>query len=43
VPRRFDFTDDLPRTPTGKMVKGNLRARYLDDPAGPVGQQRSVP
>jgi fatty-acyl-CoA synthase len=42
VPRRFDFTDDLPRTPTGKMVKGNLRARYLDDPAGAVGEQRSV-
>jgi fatty-acyl-CoA synthase len=42
VPRRFDFTDDLPRTPTGKMVKGKLRARYLDDPARPVGEQSSV-
>ncbi|WP_067478824.1 acyl-CoA synthetase [Nocardia amamiensis] len=29
VPRSFDFTDDLPRTPTGKLVKGRLRERYL--------------
>ena len=29
VPRNFDFTDDLPRTPTGKLVKGKLRERYL--------------
>ncbi|MBF6183837.1 acyl-CoA synthetase [Nocardia farcinica] len=29
VPRSFDFADDLPRTPTGKLVKGKLRARYL--------------
>jgi fatty-acyl-CoA synthase len=41
VPRRFDFTDDLPRTPTGKMVKGKLRARYLGDAPGSV-QQGSV-
>ncbi|BBX05967.1 acyl-CoA synthetase [Mycolicibacterium aichiense] len=25
VPRRFEFVDELPRTPTGKLVKGNLR------------------
>jgi fatty-acyl-CoA synthase len=29
VPRAFDFTEDLPRTPTGKLVKGRLRDRYL--------------
>ncbi|MEU4707624.1 acyl-CoA synthetase [Nocardia salmonicida] len=29
VPRTVDFSDDLPRTPTGKLVKGKLRARYL--------------
>ncbi len=29
VPRSVDFLDDLPRTPTGKMVKGELRGRYL--------------
>ncbi|MGW4365738.1 acyl-CoA synthetase [Nocardia takedensis] len=29
VPRSFDFDDDLPRTPTGKLVKGKLRQRYL--------------
>ncbi|MEU2125412.1 acyl-CoA synthetase [Nocardia niwae] len=28
VPRSFDFADDLPRTPTGKLVKGKLRQRY---------------
>jgi len=28
VPRRFDFVDELPRTPTGKLVKGRLRAQY---------------
>jgi fatty-acyl-CoA synthase len=32
VPRRYEFTDDLPRTPTGKLVKGPLRERY--SPAG---------
>jgi fatty-acyl-CoA synthase len=28
VPSAFEFTDDLPRTPTGKLVKGKLKARY---------------
>jgi fatty-acyl-CoA synthase len=28
VPRGFDFVADLPRTPTGKLVKGVLRDRY---------------
>ena len=28
VPREFVFSDDLPRTPTGKMVKGKLKAAY---------------
>jgi fatty-acyl-CoA synthase len=28
VPGTFEFTDDLPRTPTGKLVKGRLRERY---------------
>lgn len=28
VPREFHFRDDLPRTPTGKMVKGRLREEY---------------
>jgi fatty-acyl-CoA synthase len=28
VPRRLVFTDDLPRTPTGKLVKHRLRERY---------------
>jgi len=27
-PSSIDFSDDLPRTPTGKLVKGELRARY---------------
>ncbi|WP_280489594.1 acyl-CoA synthetase [Nocardia carnea] len=29
VPRTVDFADELPRTPTGKLVKGKLRDRYL--------------
>jgi fatty-acyl-CoA synthase len=28
VPREFHFRDELPRTPTGKMVKGRLRDEY---------------
>ncbi len=28
LPRRYEFTDELPRTPTGKLVKGRLRERY---------------
>ncbi|MET3963144.1 long-chain acyl-CoA synthetase [Marmoricola sp. OAE513] len=28
VPREFIVTDDLPRTPTGKLVKGVLKDRY---------------
>jgi long-chain acyl-CoA synthetase len=33
APRSIDFSDDLPRTPTGKLVKHKLRARYFT-PAG---------
>ncbi|CQR65586.1 acyl-CoA synthetase [Streptomyces leeuwenhoekii] len=29
APRSIDFVDRLPRTPTGKLVKGRLRDRYL--------------
>src|SRR5699024_8314087 len=28
VPRRIDFVAELPRTPTGKLVKGKLREQY---------------
>lgn len=28
APRSVDFVDALPRTPTGKLVKGDLRSRY---------------
>jgi len=28
APRSVDFVSDLPRTPTGKLVKGKLRERY---------------
>ncbi|MCW2854527.1 MAG: acyl-CoA synthetase [Marmoricola sp.] len=28
VPREFILTDDLPRTPPGKLVKGTLKTRY---------------
>lgn len=30
VPREFVVTDDLPRTPTGKLVKQQLRDRYAE-------------
>jgi len=33
APRSIDFSDELPRTPTGKLVKHRLRARYTT-PAG---------
>lgn len=29
VPRTVDFVEELPRTPTGKLQKGVLRAQYL--------------
>jgi fatty-acyl-CoA synthase len=32
VPQEFHFRDDLPRTPTGKMVKGRLRELYAARP-----------
>jgi fatty-acyl-CoA synthase len=28
VPREYHFREELPRTPTGKMVKGRLRDEY---------------
>ena len=30
VPREFHFRRELPRTPTGKMVKGKLRDDYAE-------------
>lgn len=30
VPRSFDFTDTLPRTPTGKLAKGLVRQKYWE-------------
>ncbi|MCP2195274.1 acyl-CoA synthetase [Williamsia deligens] len=29
APRSYDFVDELPRTPTGKLVKGKLKAAYI--------------
>lgn len=29
VPRESHYRDELPRTPTGKMVKGTLREEYV--------------
>jgi long-chain acyl-CoA synthetase len=28
LPRRIEFVSDLPRTPTGKVLKHELRSRY---------------
>jgi acyl-CoA synthetase (AMP-forming)/AMP-acid ligase II len=33
VPRQFVFVDELPRNPTGKVVKPELRARLSATPA----------
>jgi acyl-coenzyme A synthetase/AMP-(fatty) acid ligase len=33
VPRQFVFIDALPRNPTGKVVKPELKARLADSPA----------
>jgi acyl-CoA synthetase (AMP-forming)/AMP-acid ligase II len=33
VPRQFEFVDALPRNPTGKVVKPELRARLASTPA----------
>jgi long-chain acyl-CoA synthetase len=30
VPRRIEFSDDLPRTPTGKLLKRLLRDPYWE-------------
>ncbi|SNR95663.1 fatty-acyl-CoA synthase [Haloechinothrix alba] len=34
APRSVDFLDELPRTPTGKLLKGKLRERYAAAVAG---------
>lgn len=34
APRSVDFVDDLPRTPTGKLVKGKLKERYASPISG---------
>jgi fatty-acyl-CoA synthase len=31
IPREFRFVESLPRTPYGKVVKGELRQRYLEE------------
>lgn len=36
VPRSIDYVDQLPRLPTGKLYKKELRARYWGDGAGLV-------
>jgi long-chain acyl-CoA synthetase len=33
LPRAVEFVDELPRTPTGKVLKRELRARYTERPA----------
>jgi fatty-acyl-CoA synthase len=35
-PRSIDFEADLPRTPTGKLVKRHLRDRYWPNKAATV-------
>lgn len=37
LPRSIDFVADLPRTPAGKVLKRDLRARYAASPAAMPG------
>jgi fatty-acyl-CoA synthase len=37
APKSVDFVDELPRTPTGKLVKGDLRKRYSQPAASRIG------
>ena len=36
LPRSVDFVDELPRTPTGKVLKRELRARYANGNGGVI-------
>ncbi len=40
LPRTVDFVDELPRSPAGKVLKRDLRARYASAPAA-LAQARS--
>ena len=40
VPRQFVFVDDLPRNPTGKVVKPELKARLAGDAGLTAGRRR---
>jgi len=31
IPKHFHFVDELPKTPTGKVRKPDLRSRYRED------------
>jgi acyl-CoA synthetase (AMP-forming)/AMP-acid ligase II len=35
LPRSVEFVDELPRTPSGKVLKRELRARYVGEPSSP--------
>jgi fatty-acyl-CoA synthase len=37
APKSVDFVDELPRTPTGKLVKGDLRRRYTQPATSRIG------
>jgi acyl-coenzyme A synthetase/AMP-(fatty) acid ligase len=38
IPRAFVFVETLPRTPYGKVLKDELRRRYLAGPAEETGR-----
>ncbi|MCD2114725.1 acyl-CoA synthetase [Rhodococcus rhodochrous] len=42
IPRRIEFTDSLPRTPTGKLVKRELQQKYSSLAASPSALTESV-
>jgi long-chain acyl-CoA synthetase len=44
LPRSVDFVDELPRTPTGKVLKRQLRERYaLAASVSELGRSPSAP
>jgi long-chain acyl-CoA synthetase len=43
APRTVDFVDELPRTPTGKLVKGRLKQRYAARAASGIDTYEEEP
>ena len=42
LPRLFEFVEELPRTPSGKVLKRELRARHAEAGAGARAGRRAA-